>query len=127
LGILDQNEVARRKIDMSEKIVNVTISRYDPTVDKEPYDQTFQVPVVEGMGVLHTLDYIYENLDGTISYFDHGVCAQGICKKCMIQINGKPALMCQTRVEDDVVLGPLPKFRVVKDLVYGRGGGPNED
>lgn len=112
---------------MSEKIVNVTISRYDPTVDKEPYDKTYQVPVVEGMGVLHALDYIYENLDGAISYFDHGVCAQGICKKCMILINGKPALMCQTRVKEDVILAPLPKFEVVKDLVYGRGGGQDED
>ncbi len=102
---------------MNEKIVNVTVSRFDPENDAAPYHQTFQVPVTEGMAVLQALDYIYEHLDGTLSYYDHGICAQGICKQCSARVNGKAELICQYQVVDDVLVEPMPKFAVVKDLV----------
>jgi fumarate reductase iron-sulfur subunit len=107
---------------MPTQNVNITISRFDPSVDPEPYYQTFEVPVAEGTAVLQVLDYIYEHLDNTLSYHDHGACAQGICKQCTILINGKPSLMCQNMVMGDTRLEPLQKFKVVKDLVYQRGG-----
>jgi succinate dehydrogenase/fumarate reductase-like Fe-S protein len=107
---------------MAEKIVNVTISRLDTSSGQPPYDQTYCVPIVGEMAVLQVLDYIYDYLDCTISYHDHGACAQGICKQCTVLINGKPGLMCQTLVREDVRLEPLPKFKIVKDLVYERGG-----
>jgi succinate dehydrogenase/fumarate reductase-like Fe-S protein len=106
---------------MTEKTVNVTISRFDPSVDPRPYSQTYTVPIVEGMAVLQVLDYIYDNLDSTLSYHDHGACAQGICKQCTMLINQKPSLMCQTMVKGDIFLEPIPKFKVVKDLVYEKG------
>lgn len=108
--------------DMAEKNVQVTISRFDPSVDKKPYDQTYEVPVVEGMSVLDALDYIYDNLDGSLAYYAHAACSQGICRRCTIVINDKPSLMCQTLIEGDLKLGALQKFKVVKDLVYERGG-----
>lgn len=106
---------------MTHKTLKVTISRFDPSVDLQPYDQSYDVPVVEGMAVLQVIDYIYENLDNTLSYRDHGACAQGICRQCTLFINGKPSLMCQTMVTGDTRLEPPPKFKVVKDLVYERG------
>ncbi len=105
-----------------EKTVNVRVRRYDPATDTDSRYDTFEVPVVHGMSVLDALDFIYEHLDGTLSYYDHAACNQGICKRCLIQINGETGLMCQTRVEGDVTLDPLPRFDVVKDLVTARGG-----
>lgn len=105
---------------MNEKIVKVTVSRCDPVKNEDAYHQTFEVPVVPGMAVLQALDYIYENLDHTLAYYDHGICAQGICKRCTALVNGKPELICQYQVVEDVLVEPLPKFRLIKDLVFDR-------
>lgn len=105
---------------MKNNIVKVTVSRFDPGCDEQPHLQTFEVPVVVGMAVLQALDYIYENLDPTLSYYDHGICAQGLCKRCTALVNGKPELICQYPVTGDVQVEPLPKFRVIKDLVYDK-------
>lgn len=102
--------------------VRVTVSRFDPSVDEEPYFQTFEVPLTRGMSVLEVLDYIYENLDGSLAYYDHAACQQGICRRCTLSINGKVELMCQSLVEGDLTLAPPGKFSVVRDLVYKRGG-----
>ncbi len=105
---------------MNEKTVTVTISRFDPTKDKKPHLQGYLIPLREGMSVLGALDYIYETLDSTLSYYDHAACAQGICKTCMVKINGEPALVCQTRIEADMIIEPLDKFVVIRDLVTQR-------
>jgi succinate dehydrogenase/fumarate reductase-like Fe-S protein len=102
--------------------IRVAVSRFDPSVDEGPYFQTFEVPVVKGMSVLEVLDYIYENLDGSLAYYDHAACQQGICRRCTLSINGKAELMCQSLVEGDLNLEPPAKSTVVRDLVYKRGG-----
>ncbi len=105
---------------MNTKTIKVTVTRYDPQKDAKPYLQSFDVPVVEGMAVLQALDYIYQNLDPTLSYYDHGVCAQGLCKRCTALVNGKPELICQYQVVDDVIVEPRPKFKIIKDLVVDK-------
>ncbi len=107
---------------MREKKVNITVHRYDPAVDNKGRHETFIVPFVEGMSAMDALDYIYENLDGSLAYYDHAACNQGICRRCLVQIDGKPGLLCQTIVREDMTLDPLPRFDVVRDLVTKRGG-----
>lgn len=107
---------------MSENKVKVTVSRFDPAADGRPYYQTYEVPVVEGSSVLDVLDYIYENLDPSLAYYDHAACHQGVCRRCTLLVDGKASLMCQTLVADDITLEPPAKFEVVRDLVYKRGG-----
>jgi succinate dehydrogenase/fumarate reductase-like Fe-S protein len=102
--------------------IRVAVSRFDPSVNEQPYLQTFEVPLTRGMSVLDVLDYIYENLDGSLAYYDHAACQQGICRRCTVSINGKVELMCQVLVEGDLTLAPPAKFTVVRDLVYKRGG-----
>ena len=63
------------------------------------------------------MEYSSQNLDNTLAYYDHAACALGICARCMGLINGKPGLFCQTLVQGDVTLDPLPKRQVIKDLV----------
>jgi succinate dehydrogenase/fumarate reductase-like Fe-S protein len=67
------------------------------------------------------LDYIYQNLDGTLAYYDHAACDLGICARCTGMINGKPGLLCQTILEGDVTLEPLSPPKVLRDLVTKKG------
>ena len=46
-------------------------------MDKEPHYQTYQVPFEKGMSAMTALDYIYQNLDGTLAYYDHAGCDLG--------------------------------------------------
>ena len=102
------------------RTVNVTVARCDPSRSTEVVDQAFRVPLAEGMTVLHALDYIYEHLDATLAYGDHGICAQGVCKRCQLLVDGVVVLACRHRLTGDVRVAPLPRFRVVRDLVYER-------
>jgi succinate dehydrogenase/fumarate reductase-like Fe-S protein len=72
------------------------------------------------MSAMDALDYIYQNLDGTLAYYDHAGCSLGICARCTGKINGKAGLFCQTLVEGDICLEPTSPTRVVRDLVTER-------
>jgi succinate dehydrogenase/fumarate reductase-like Fe-S protein len=72
------------------------------------------------MSAMTALDYIYQNLDGTLAYYDHAGCDLGICARCRGIINGKPGLFCQTVLEGDVTLEPVSISKVLKDLVASK-------
>ena len=105
---------------MNKKEIQARVFRFDPSVDKEAYYKTYTVPVVEGTSAMNVLDYIYENLDSTLSYYDHAGCDLGICMKCHGRVNGKSRLLCQTLVNDDITIEPLKKDSVLKDLVFNK-------
>jgi fumarate reductase iron-sulfur subunit len=107
---------------MSEKLVKIKVFRFDPSLHKEPYYQIYEVPVTKGMGVMGALDYIYQNLDNTLAYYDHAGCSLGICGRCTGRTNGKSGLFCQTLIQGDITLEPISASRVVKDLVMQREG-----
>jgi len=102
---------------MSNKMITVKVFRFDPSVNSEPYYDAFDVPFEEGMSAMDALDYIYQNQDSTIAYYDHAGCSLGICGRCTGKMNGKSGLFCQTRVEGNITLEPLNQDRVLKDLV----------
>lgn len=102
---------------MSYETIKVKVFRFDPSIDKEPYYKTYEVPFEEDMSAMDALDYIYQNQDGTLAYYDHAGCSLGICGRCTGKINGKPGLTCQTRIEGDITLDPLNQEKVLKDLV----------
>ena len=105
---------------MKQKKITAKVFRFDPTADKESYFQDYEVPLSEGMSVMNVLDYIYQNLDGTLAYYDHAGCALGICARCTGRVNGKAGLFCQIPVEGDVCIEPASTSNVVKDLVIKR-------
>ena len=41
--------------------MKITVTRFDPSQDAAPYDQTFEVPFTDKMTALEALMYIYEN------------------------------------------------------------------
>src|SRR4030066_1416018 len=101
-----------------EKIVEFKKSRYNPET-KQHYTSTFKVPIRVGTTILDALQYIKDNLDGSLT-FRHS-CRMGICGSCGININGKPMLACYTQVldlpTDSLLLEPLPNMPVIRDLI----------
>jgi fumarate reductase iron-sulfur subunit len=102
---------------MINKIIKVKVFRFDPLIDKKPRYQTYEVPFQEGLSAMSVLDYIYQNLDSSLAYYDHAGCSLGICGKCIGKVNGKPSLFCQTDVKGDITLEPINEKNVLKDLV----------
>ncbi len=100
--------------------ISVKIRRLAPSADGGPCYQVYRVPLVKGFSVMGVLDYIYEELDGTLAYHSHEACLRGVCGRCMMIINGEAGLACQTLVQGDLTLEPPPGVRVVKDLVYSK-------
>ncbi|MFB3776057.1 MAG: succinate dehydrogenase/fumarate reductase iron-sulfur subunit [Bryobacteraceae bacterium] len=104
---------------MAERTINFHVTRYSPERDFKPYVQVFPVPVREGMTVLEGLHYIKENLDASLVW--RYSCRMGICGSCGMLLNGKPTLACNTQIlhiaGKDLTVGPLPNFRIIRDLV----------
>lgn len=95
-------------------------SRFDPQSDAQPYYRDYEVPYTEGMSAMNALDYIYQNLDGSLAYYDHAGCCLGICARCAARVNGKAGLLCQTPVKGDLCIEPTTTAGVIKDLVVRR-------
>ena len=80
----------------------------------------YEVPVHEGMVVLDAIHYIQAKIDGDLSV--RWNCKAGKCGSCSGEINGKPKLMCMTRMDTlpldkPVTVAPMKAFPVIKDLV----------
>lgn len=99
--------------------VKFKIYRFDPENDDAPHYRTYEVEAEPFERILDCLNRIKWEQDGTLS-FRHS-CAHGVCGSDAMRINGVCALACQKLVKDyqseEVVVEPLPNFRVVKDLI----------
>jgi succinate dehydrogenase/fumarate reductase-like Fe-S protein len=109
---------------MKQKMITVRLFRHNPSIDEGPVYKAYTIPFTEGMSALNALDYIYQNLDPTIAYYDHAGCALGICARCTGRINGKAGLLCQTYLPGDaeVTIEPTSPQRVLRDLVMRKQG-----
>jgi succinate dehydrogenase/fumarate reductase iron-sulfur protein len=104
----------------TKKKVKVKILRSKPWEGKEAKFETYEVPLDGTMSVLNVLTYIAENLDPTLGFYSS--CRIGKCMGCQVVVNGKVKLACTTPVAMDMVLEPLRRFKVIKDLVVERKG-----
>ena len=75
--------------------------------------RAIDVPFTDDMSVLQGLQYIKDDLDGTLSF--RWSCRMAICGSCGMMINGKPQLSCKTFLRDycpgpvrDRAAGALP-------------------
>lgn len=82
--------------------------------------QEYKVPVEAGMVVLDAMHYIqgYESPDLAVRWN----CKAAKCGSCSGEVNGKPSLMCKTRLDDldlsqPVTVEPLKTFPILRDLV----------
>lgn len=106
---------------MARKKARVKVFRFNPETDKKPRYESYEVPLEEGMSVLSGLRYIYENLDGTLAYKDY-FCKTNQCGMCAMKVNGRPVFACNTKLEEETVIEPLPNFPIIRDVVVDTGG-----
>ena len=99
--------------------MKVKVYRFDPESEQEAYYQDYEVPIKkeDRNTALDVLNYIYNNLDTSISFFNHSACNHGICGRCAMKINGKIKLACTYLVEEDEFTIEPKKINVIKDLV----------
>ncbi|TDD15808.1 succinate dehydrogenase iron-sulfur subunit [Nonomuraea diastatica] len=95
------------------------VSRYRPGEDDEPVLQGYDVPLMPDWAVLDGLNYIKDQLDGSLSY--RWSCRMGVCGSCGMTVNGEPRLTCGTFLDEygdgPVRIEPLKGFPVIRDLV----------
>jgi fumarate reductase iron-sulfur subunit len=110
---------------MAEAARNIVIEvlRYRPQQDNEPVWQGYNVPFTDDMSVLQGLQYIKDELDGSLSF--RWSCRMAICGSCGMMINGKPALSCSTFLRDlthsPVRIEALAHFPIERDLIVDVG------
>jgi succinate dehydrogenase / fumarate reductase iron-sulfur subunit len=83
------------------------------------YDD-FDVPVEEGMVVLDALHWIQGNAAPDLAV--RWNCKAAKCGSCGGEVNGRPRLMCKTRLSDfdldePITVEPMRSFPLVRDLV----------
>ncbi|MBO0888069.1 succinate dehydrogenase iron-sulfur subunit [Candidatus Bathyarchaeota archaeon] len=104
---------------MSQDIATLRVTRYRPEKDSKPYFQEYKVPYRHDMVVLDALNYIKNQMDGSLTY--RWSCRMGVCGSCGANIDGEPKLTCASFLHDfkgrTITVEPMPNFPVIKDLV----------
>ena len=82
--------------------------------------QPYKIQVEEGMVVLDAIHHIQAKDAPDLAV--RWNCKAAKCGSCSAEVNGKPSLMCKTRLdslplEQPVVVKPIRSFPVIKDLV----------
>lgn len=102
-----------------EKTITLEIFRYHPETDDEPRFQNFDVPYQEDWVILDALNWIKDNVDGTLTH--RWSCRMGVCGSCGMMVDGVPRLTCAAFLQEyyprSVKIEPLANFPVVRDLV----------
>jgi succinate dehydrogenase / fumarate reductase iron-sulfur subunit len=82
--------------------------------------KTYKVPVEDGMVVLDAIHYIQNYLEPDLAV--RWNCKAAKCGSCSGEVNGKPTLMCKTRMDhfpegEEITVHPIKTFPIIKDLV----------
>ena len=100
------------------KTVVLQVTRYRPEQEAEPTIQEYEVPFSTDWVLLDALNYIKDNVDGSLSY--RWSCRMGICGSCGMMVNGEPKLTCAAFVSEyapgPVRIEPLRYFPIIRDL-----------
>ena len=80
----------------------------------------YSVASEEGMVVLDAVHHVQAHLASDLAC--RWNCKAGRCGSCSAEVNGKPRLMCMTRMDhyppgEPITLAPMKSFPVLKDLV----------
>jgi len=82
--------------------------------------QNYKVPIEAGMVVLDAIHYIQQNFAPDLAV--RWNCKAAKCGSCSAEVNGKPSLMCKSRMDkfaegEEILVEPIKTFPLVKDLV----------
>lgn len=99
--------------------IRLEITRYNPARDDKPGVQAYEVPLRADWVVLDALNYIKDQLDGSLSF--RWSCRMGVCGSCGMMVNGVPKLTCATFISSyapgPIRVEPMKNFPVLRDLV----------
>lgn len=102
-------------------MLQVSIYRYNPETDQEPYMQDYQLDTAgKDLMVLDVLELLKAQ-DTSLSF--RRSCREGVCGSDGMNINGKNGLACITPISEatggsnQLILRPLPGLPVIRDLV----------
>src|SRR5262245_1751649 len=99
--------------------IKLQVARYRPEQEAEPTFQEYEVPCHKDWVILDGLNYVKDQLDGTLSF--RWSCRMGCCGSCGMSVNGTPKLTCATFLSEyapgPVRVEPLRNFPVIRDLV----------
>jgi succinate dehydrogenase/fumarate reductase iron-sulfur protein len=98
--------------------ISVSIQKYDPSKDEQPYFVTYEVPWKENLTALEAIHYINENCEPIV--FDYS-CRGGLCGRCSCMVDDKAGLACFTPLTEEAhTIAPLKGFPVIRDLVVDK-------
>lgn len=104
---------------MSDKTITLDVFRFQPERDGKTTFQKFDVPYHDHWVVLDALNWIKDEVDGTLTY--RWSCRMGVCGSCGMMVNGVPKLTCAAFLKDyypaPIRVEPLAYFPVERDLV----------
>ncbi|MBM3140184.1 MAG: succinate dehydrogenase/fumarate reductase iron-sulfur subunit [Chloroflexi bacterium] len=99
--------------------IGFEIARYLPGEDRAPTLRHYDVPYRPEWVVLDALNYLKDEVDGTLSF--RWSCRMGVCGSCGAMVNGVPRLMCAAFLRDylpgPIRVEPLANFPIERDLV----------
>ncbi|RRJ83076.1 succinate dehydrogenase/fumarate reductase iron-sulfur subunit [Aestuariirhabdus litorea] len=101
----------------NNKSMSLSVQRYRPELDAEPWWQEFSVPYNEDTSVLEALQFIKDELDSSLSF--RWSCRMAICGSCGFMVNDVPRLGCKTFLRDysSLRIAALDNFPIERDLV----------
>jgi fumarate reductase iron-sulfur subunit len=103
----------------SDATIALDVFRYRPEQEDEPKMQRYEVPYQKDWVVLDALNYIKDEIDGTLSF--RWSCRMGVCGSCGMMVNGEPTLTCAAFLRNyypnPIRVEPLNYFPVIRDLV----------
>lgn len=99
--------------------IALRVTRYRPEQDPAPTTETYEVPFREDWVVLDALNYVKDQMDGTLSF--RWSCRMGVCGSCGMMVDGTPTLTCAAYLTEHrpgpVRIEPLQFFPIIRDLV----------
>ena len=98
--------------------MKITVCKFDPAVDANPYYVSGEVPFTENMTALRALKYFDENVE----HVNYDISCRGrICGRCAMMLDGVPTLVCTHKLEDgNHTFEPLAGYPVYCDLIVDK-------
>lgn len=101
---------------MKEKKYKISVFRFDPLTDIKHCFVTYLVPRDSVKTIMDALLYIRDHDDSTLAF--RSSCLQGRCGSCIMHINGKYSLACETPIRNGRnVVRPMAQLEIIKDLM----------
>ena len=83
-------------------------------------EKAYEVPPAPGQVVLDAIHYIQANQSQDLAV--RWNCKAAKCGSCSAEINGKPGLMCKTRVDqfgdEEIHVHPMKAFPLILSLIH---------